>query len=206
MRRAAATLSTPCFFLHKSWFTPFPRVPGCLAAAFPFQCNYHWPLYLFIIAAIKKESAKSLECVNKGNDWLDILLSKRQTELTANNFNRPHLLMCYSAFDSAGADLQTQVEEDPATIICGYATSNIRHDFWVMRGTAVQSPLSYGISFPSVASDFSVRTALPCWLWFSGRLGVMNAGVCSVISLEQSSKVKSDPAFENVAFFFFFFS
>lgn len=56
-----------------------PPPPKCwiLVCSFSFKRNYHQPLYLFIIVAIKKESAKSLEFVNKVNSWFDILLCQR---------------------------------------------------------------------------------------------------------------------------------
>lgn len=114
--------------------------------------------------------------------------------------DRPLLLMQKSTSEGAGADLEVGVRGDPATTIRGDSGSNISHDLRVMHSTAVHSSVSRSISFPSVASDFSVRTALPRWLWFSGRLGVMNAGVCSVISLKQSSKVKFDPALRMLGF------
>lgn len=71
-----------------------------------------------------------------------------------------------------------------------------------MHSAAVQSSVSWSIFSPSVPSDLSVRTALRHQLWFAGRLGVMNAGVCSVISLKQSSEKKLDPALRMVFFFF----
>lgn len=56
-----------------------PPIPKCwmFVCSFSFQRNYRRPLYLFIIAAIKKESPKSLEFVNKGNNSFDILLFQR---------------------------------------------------------------------------------------------------------------------------------